>query len=188
MDYSYLSDAALVTQLRQTESDEHDHRLLSILYRRHHDSVVRKCYYYLKDWEAAQDVSQEVWIRVMAKLHQFRPDVDFTPWLFGIAHNRCQDHLRQNKRLLHQEISRKIIDRWEEELDTEDTDKPLVEVLEELLEKIRGDEKIVLSLRYEQGWSIRAIALSLNTSENNVKKRLSRSRQKLLKLLNKYRR
>ena len=186
MDHFQLSDAALIIQFRQTDPNDGTHKLLAVLYQRHQQSVVRKCYYYLRDWEAAQDVSQEVWIRVLAKLHQFHTGADFTPWLFGIVHNRCRDHIRQDKRLLDQEISRKIADSLAEDLNTEGLDQPLSEILVELMEKISGEEKLLLSLKHEQGWTSKAIAQSLGISEDNVKKRVSRARQKLRKLLDQY--
>ena len=187
MDHTKLSDASLIALFRQADPDDRDHRLLAILYQRHQKSVVHNCYGYLKDWEAAQDVSQEVWIRVMSKLHQFRTGSDFTPWLSSIVHNRSCDHLRKDKRLLDQEISKKIVDSLAEELDTEGVDKPLLEILEELMEKISGEEKHLLSLKYERGWTSKIIAQSLDISEDNAKKRISRARQKLAKLLTRYR-
>ncbi len=88
--------------------------------------------------------------------------------------------------MLDQEISRKIADSLAEELNTEALDRPLSEILVELMEKISGEEKLLLSLKHEQGWTSKAIAQSLGISEDNVKKRVSRARQKLRKLLDQY--
>lgn len=186
MPHSSLSDEELIAKLRQSDIVEPDAKFLSVLVERHQDRMVRKCYYYVKDSETARDLSQEVWIRVLTKLHQFRPQAPFIPWLFGIVHNRCHDHIQQNKRLLHQEISQKIVNSLEDELDTEHVDKPTIEILEELMEKISGEDKLLLLLKYKHRWTAKAIAQSLSISEDNVKKRLSRSRQKLQMLLSKY--
>ena len=140
MDISIISDESLIAHFRQTDIRNNDPKLLSLLFERHQESVVRRCRYYVKDLETAQDLSQEVWIRVLNKMYQFRTEADFAPWLFTIIHNRCQDHIRQNKRLLHQEISRKIVDSLEDELSTEDIDKPTIEILEELMCMISGGE------------------------------------------------
>ena len=144
---------------------------------------MRRCHYHVRDPEAARDLSQEVWIRVMTKFHQFRQEATFTSWLFGIAHHRCHDHLKKDKQRLHQEISRKIIDSLADSLDAEEADQLTVEILGELMEKISGQDKLLLLLKHEQDWSIRTIAQSLNMKEDNVKKHLSRSRQKVQKLL-----
>ncbi len=183
MDLSSLSDEALIVQIRQHAPENYDPTLLSILFERHRERVVRTCCYYLKDRDAADDIAQEVWIRVLTRLHQFRTEASFIPWLLGIVHNRCQSHIRQSKRALHREISQKIVDSLEDELDTENINKPTVEILEDLMENISGEEKLLLSLKYQQGWSIKTIAQSLGLSEDTVKKRLSRTRAKVEKLL-----
>ena len=61
-----------------------------------------------------------------------------------------------------------------------------VEILEELLGQVSGEEKLLLLLKYEQGWSIQSIQQSMQLSESAVKVRLYRTREKLQKLLNQY--
>ena len=73
---------------------------------------------------------------------------------------------------------------FKEEVDTEDIVKPTVDILEELLEQISGEEKLLLLLKYQQGWSIKTIQQSLQISESAVKVRLSRTREKMRKLIN----
>ena len=187
MDYSQLNDEALISHFRQTDSGNNDPILLKVLFQRHQQNVVKKCCYFVKDAETAHDLSQEVWIRVLTRLHQFDVTASFTAWLFQIAHNRCHDHIRQNKRLLHQEISWKIVDRMEEELNTKGVNKPTVDILQELMEKISSQGKLILKLKYEDGWSIKDIAKSLDISEGSVKMRLSRARQEMQKLLKEHR-
>ncbi len=74
----------------------------------------------------------------------------------------------------------------QEEMETEDIVKPTVELLEELMEKISGQGKLVLLLKYHKGWSIKEIQNSLEVSESTVKMRLSRSREKINYLFDVY--
>ncbi len=60
MDDTHLTDQDIIQRFLQNESP----RLFNALVRRHQSSVLQQCRRQLRDAEAAQDVSQEVWIRV----------------------------------------------------------------------------------------------------------------------------
>jgi len=100
--------------------------------------------------------------------------------------NRCINHKKKNNKHFHQEISRSLIEKFEDKIDTDTLNKPTIEILEELLEKISGEGKLILLLKYKEGWSIETIQKSLNLSESAVKMRLSRIKGKLNVLLEKY--
>ncbi len=173
-----LDDETTIARFRQ-DSEQDNPRLLAELVRRFQSEVVKECYRYVKNQEEAQDVSQEVWIRVITKLPQYDNTQPFRPWLFTIVKNRCIDHLRQNKQQLHQELSLKISDSLQEEMEAEEDIAPTVELLEALMEKISGQGKLVLLLKYYQGWTIKEIQHSLGVSKSTVKMRLARSREKI---------
>ncbi len=177
-----LDDETIIARFRRNNSEEDNPKLLAELVRRFQEDVAKECYRYLKDRDEAQDVSQEVWIRVITKLPQYDHTKPFRPWLFTIVKNRCFDHLQQNKDLLHQELSLKIIDSLQEEMETEVGMTPTIELLEELMEKISGQGKLVLLLKHYRGWSNKEIQKSLELSEGTVKMRLSRSREKIRQL------
>ncbi|REJ33880.1 MAG: RNA polymerase subunit sigma-24 [Bacillota bacterium] len=48
--------------------------------------------------QAAEDVAQDVFLRVYRSLHTFRGDASFTTWLFRITHNVCNDYRRRMQR------------------------------------------------------------------------------------------
>ncbi len=105
MPTSSLSDEALVQQIKATA----DPALLGALVQRYQTTVVQACYRYVKDHDTAQDLSQEVFLRVLIKIHSFDGKASFSTWLHTIINNRCVDHLRRDKRALHQDISERII-------------------------------------------------------------------------------
>lgn len=182
MNLSRLSDEELLHRFQEYGTAN----FFSELVRRYEAEVLKKCYQRLRDREAAKDVSQEVFLRLLTRSGTYQAGLPFKPWLGRIIHNRCIDHLKQDKTGLHQEISHKIVDTLEEEIDTEDITRPTVEILQELLEKVSGEEKLILLLKYEQQWSIQTIQQSLELSESAVKQRLKRSREKLQRLLTQY--
>jgi RNA polymerase sigma factor (sigma-70 family) len=57
----------------------------------------------LRNRQEAEDVTQEVFIAVLARSETFRGDADVTTWLYRIATNRCLNHLRSRSRSAHRE-------------------------------------------------------------------------------------
>ena len=146
-------------------------------------SVIRRCQRYIKDQDAAQDVSQEVFLRVLLKIPGFKGNASFATWLHTIIHNRCIDHIRKDKKAMDLEISEHIAESLQEEWDTDAAEEPTVEILETLMEQISGAEKYLLLLKYKEGWSTRQIQQATGLPESIIKNRLYRTKQKLRKLL-----
>lgn len=69
-------------------------RLLEYLMRRFGDRVFYLAYFYLGDRHYAQDVSQEVFLRVYAGLDHFRGDASYYTWIYKITRNLCLKQLR----------------------------------------------------------------------------------------------
>ena len=178
MSLSALSDEELIVQLQQ----ELKPRLMNELVARHRPTIVKNCYRHLRNREEAEDVAQEVLIRIVTKLPTFRREGPFAAWRDKIVYNRCSDHLKKDKQHLHQEISERIADTFAEEVDNQLKDAPTVEELNQLMEEISREAKSILLLKCERGWSGRAIEEALHLSEGAVKMRLHRVRAKLQRL------
>ena len=71
---------------------------LSILFERHHRRLFGFCLGLLGSRDAAGDLVQEVFFRVLKYRHTFRDEADFAPWLYRLARNACIDHLRKGGR------------------------------------------------------------------------------------------
>lgn len=71
---------------------------LSILFERHHRRLYGFCSGLLGSRDAARDVVQEVFFRVLKYRGTFRDDADFAPWLYRLARNACIDQLRKGGR------------------------------------------------------------------------------------------
>ena len=83
-----LSDAELVEQAQTGKSEA-----VSLLYRRHRTAIFRYAYSKLYNQQQAQDVTGEIFLRMVANLPQYRnTGAPFTAWLFRIAHNYIITH------------------------------------------------------------------------------------------------
>ena len=182
MPTSPLSDEALVQQIKEGA----DPRALGILLQRHQATVVQACHRLVKDRDTAQDLSQEVFMRVVIRIEEFNGRSSFSTWLHSIVQNRCVDHLRRTKRPMLQDLSRRIIDTLAEELEDEAEKLTLEQVLT-LLEEVDGQDKYLLLLKYEQGFTAQEIRQATGLSEGTIKMRLHRAKARLRKLLSQVR-
>lgn len=73
---------------------------LSILFERHHRKLYGFCLGLLGNPDAARDLVQEVFFRVLRYRQTFREDAEFAPWFYRLARNACIDHLRKGGREL----------------------------------------------------------------------------------------
>lgn len=68
------------------------------LVRAHADAVYAHAYRFFGDAQAAQDATQEVWVKVFRSLEGFGSRAAFTTWLFRVTRNVCLDMLRSGRR------------------------------------------------------------------------------------------
>jgi RNA polymerase sigma-70 factor (ECF subfamily) len=73
---------------------------LAELYRRCGALIYRRCLKLLADPAAAQDATQEVFIRLMSQIHRLESrDDDYLPWIYRVATNHCLNVVRDDARL-----------------------------------------------------------------------------------------
>lgn len=70
---------------------------LEEVFRKYRDTVYRTCLRYLRDAGDAEDLTQEVFVKLHRKLPEFRGDSSLTTWIYRIAVNTCIDFLRTRK-------------------------------------------------------------------------------------------
>lgn len=68
------------------------------LMRRYKRPIINFCYRLLGDTGDAEDVAQEVFVRVYQNIADYRPRAKFSTWLFALARNAAIDRLRYRKR------------------------------------------------------------------------------------------
>lgn len=174
--YNHLSDEDLIRLLQ-----EGNHRYFSLFTDRYEKYILQKCKGYVKDQDTAEDLCQEVLIKVFLQLPKFRHEAKFSSWLFIIIHNTCIDYLRKNKKNVRVVLTEKLVKEvtqmvdFDEELPEEKT----TEILNTLLEELSHEEKLILLLKYKEKHHVKDIQLALGLSESAVKMRLKRAREKL---------
>jgi RNA polymerase sigma-70 factor (ECF subfamily) len=85
-----FADAELVTRALRGRDDGFEE-----LVRRYQRPIVSYVYRMTGDYDAALDLTQEVFIKVYNSLARYRPEYKFSTWIYRIAHNAAVDHLRR---------------------------------------------------------------------------------------------
>ena len=86
-----LTDVELITNAISGYEDGFEE-----LVRRYQRPITSYVYRMLSDYEAALDVTQEVFIKVYNSLEKYSSDYKFSTWLYRIAHNAAIDYMRRN--------------------------------------------------------------------------------------------
>ncbi|MEM0994804.1 MAG: sigma-70 family RNA polymerase sigma factor [Bacteroidota bacterium] len=148
--------------------------------------VLRKCVSIVQDREVAKDLSQDVMIKVFANLSKFKGKSDFSFWVKSITYNHCMDYLKQQKRLQFSEVKAEEFERISiDEIEQEHSILKEIKLsqLERFLEELKGNDRLILLMRYQEGMSVKQITDSLKISSSAVKMRLKRSRDRLAALI-----
>ncbi|HEY0378237.1 MAG TPA: sigma-70 family RNA polymerase sigma factor [Pyrinomonadaceae bacterium] len=87
---SAAADCDLVTQAVSGREDGFEE-----LVRRYQRPIAGYVYRMVGDYEAALDLTQEVFIKVYNSLRRYRSEFKFSTWIYKIAHNSAVDHLRR---------------------------------------------------------------------------------------------
>jgi RNA polymerase sigma-70 factor (ECF subfamily) len=66
------------------------------LVRRYQRPISGYVYRMVGDYDAALDLTQEIFIKIYGSLARYRPEFKFSTWIYKIAHNAAIDHLRRN--------------------------------------------------------------------------------------------
>lgn len=150
------------------------------LYERYANKVYRKCYSFVYNQAKAEDFTHDIFLKLIVKIGTFKETSKFSTWLYSITYNYCMDQIRVTKK------SQEVALDGDYELTDEDNDEDLVQMqgsqLSKSLEKIPSDEKALILMKYQDDFSIKEIAYTLNITESAVKMRLLRSKEKLRKL------
>jgi RNA polymerase sigma-70 factor (ECF subfamily) len=130
--------------------------------------------------EDAEDITQEIFVKVFKSLEQFREESEFSTWLYRIAYNTTLSELRKRK-IAPVPVNENLNPANEPFIDDEEDDLKEVKLqyLEEALKKLFPDEFFLVTLYYFKEQSIEAISKISNLSVANVKVKLHRIRKKL---------
>lgn len=152
------------------------------LYRRHYDAVFRYCVHRLFERQTAEDVTSDVFLKVVENFSGFKGNErQFRCWLYRIATNAVNNHLRKISRRNHllkfarEQSNNKIADCGEsaEKLD----------LLRNAVFTLRPLYQTIITLRFFESLKLTEIAQVLGSRPGTVRSQLTRALARLRKVL-----
>lgn len=150
-------------------AQEGESAIVGELYEQYQRGIFRYLYYRVGDQQTAEDLTSEVFLRMVEKLSIYDDqNLSFQAWLFQIARNLSIDHYR--KMSVQQDVQ--LLDEFPEQgvepsdlIDQELT----VEKLRHALVKLPENQRDVIVMRFIVGMPISEVAESLHKTEDSIK-------------------
>lgn len=169
-----LDDSQLIAQYING-----DKKSLEVLIKKYLNPIYGFVYKNVGDKPAAEDITQEVFIKVWKNIKKFDQKREFKPWIFQIAKNTSIDYLRKKKTI---PFSRFENEKGQNVLleNIAPESQNIVELLNNkrvvqlALETLSAEDKNIINLRHTDGMSFKEISETLEKSINTVKSRYRR--------------
>ncbi len=182
-----LSDAALVIRIKDDDS-----KALEEIVKRYSNKVYNLAFHLTRDASAAEEIMQEVFLTVIAKIATLTNEAYFATWLYRVTTNAAYGFLRKEKKFSDQPS---VDDMNQDQSPTYDwstlpDDILLSEesssVLRESIDSLPETMRTIVIMKDVDGFKNEEIAQSLGLSVPAVKSRLHRGRLILRRTLSDY--
>ncbi|MGG4492011.1 RNA polymerase sigma factor SigX [Metabacillus idriensis] len=158
------------------------------IYEKYHGDIFQFLFYMVKNREQAEDLVQEVYIRILKSYDSFEGRSSEKTWIFSIARHVAIDFFRKQKTL-----KQRILETFDWDRQQIQDVQPMPEEIAAQNEELQGiyrslgsctvDQRSVIILRYLQGLSIAETAAALGFTESKVKTTQHRALKALKKHL-----
>ena len=169
-----------------------DKKAYEVLVLQYPDRLVFSIYKFLKDYELAQDIAQEAFVKAFKNIEKFRGDSSFYTWIYRIAINTAKNFLSSKSRkseiyddeIMELKLSESAVtsENPENILEAEELRSVMMGAIQDLPDDIRT----TLSLREFDGLSYEEIAEVQNCPIGTVRSRIHKGREILDKTFSKY--
>lgn len=180
------ADEALMMRYQEGEV-----RAFEVLLHRHRKPLYNFVIRYISSREAAEDLVQEVFLRVLKGAQKYQQKAKFTTWLYTIARNLCIDYSRRQK---HRKVASldqptssasesgtlmEVIPSGTATSDREIYNAQLAQAMHRAVRSLPGDQREVFLMREFLNLSFKEIGQIIGISENTVKSRMRYALSKL---------
>lgn len=158
----------------------------SVIIDRYGDMVYTLVNRTLGDGEEAQDVTQDIFVKVYSSLGKYNGTSAFSTWLYRVAYNAAISHIRKHKRRPSGMDENRLANVTDDDMDgvfRKAAEEKRYADLEAALSKLDHDERAIISMFYMEDRSINDISEITGISVANVKVKLYRIRKKLYILM-----
>ncbi|WP_159023844.1 RNA polymerase sigma factor [Formosa sp. L2A11] len=160
---------------------DQEHNFLELL--EEHQNIVHKvCRLYTNDYDAHNDLFQEITIQLWKAYPKFRGDAKFSTWMYRIGLNTAITLYRKSKRRVTTQDFDAVQFKIKAE-DYDDTEEEQLKLLYSAVKQLNDIEK-ALVLLYLEDKNYREISETMGISEVNARVKMNRVKTKLRTILN----
>ena len=174
-----------------------DDQAFSRLFQKYFPKILNLIYRFVSDPQHAEDIAQEVFVRVYSGAKTFSPQSKFSTWLYKVTINRCFSDYKKTRREKERQVTESDLatDGQRDPLTLENHPSPqpspeaqvinteLQQSIQSALDKLPPDQKMALVLLTYEGLSYEEIARISGSSIKAVERRIYHARQTLRTLL-----
>ncbi|HXW03740.1 MAG TPA: sigma-70 family RNA polymerase sigma factor [Vicinamibacterales bacterium] len=148
------------------------------LVERHRAMVYRVAYQFAGNHHDAEDIAQDVFLKVYRSLDRFRQDAQLTSWLYRIVMNACIDHRRRSQPAVAvpfgDDAELRVLNMPEDAPGPEQRAYAgeLGAVLQAAVARLPQGQRLIFVMRHHQGLKLGEIAEALGLAEGTVKRQL----------------
>ncbi|MDH7511325.1 MAG: RNA polymerase sigma factor [Clostridiales bacterium] len=174
-------DSVLSNLIRRGK--EGDNRALEEIYERYKSSFFNLAYRYTYDRVAAEDLLQEIFIKIFTHLQDVHTEETFVAWMYRIAVNSCYSYLRSKKSHESRTVAMNSIEGRKEEAVYDSHEGSLRQSLDEAVHALPDKLRAVFLLHDVQGFKHEEIARMLGIETGTSKSQLFKARMKIREFL-----
>ena len=163
-----------------------DDEAFTTLIRKHQKSVHALAWRRVDDFHFAEEITQDVFLRVYKHLSKLKNPNQFSGWLYVVTNRLCNTWLKKNKSVMQPledipvvDIERSSYSRYVSEQREEEVSEQRRELVGKLLKKLPESERTVMTLYYLGEMTTKEIGKFLGVSMNTITSRLHRARKRL---------
>ncbi len=160
-----------------------DSNAFEILLNRYKNGIFRFILGFCNNHSEAEDLLQEVFIKIIKGLHNFKGDSRFSTYFFTVARNCCIDRHRKKSRILEKDLDKEIVENFKHPETHSPSDNiersETRAIILEAVNKLPPEQKEAFLLKEESGATIAEIAKIAGCPENTIKSRLRYAVQSL---------
>jgi RNA polymerase sigma-70 factor, ECF subfamily len=161
-----------------------DREAFKMLFEAYKDKVFSIAVYSVGDKSIADDVTQQIFLKLFSTIKQFRGDSEFTTWLYRLVVNACMDERRRRRRWLPWGETLAMTNIGEKKPQEKQYDRlEIAEAVRNAIRELKPKFRLPILLKYMEGLSYEEIAAVMGCSKGTVASRLNRGHGQLARHL-----
>ncbi len=173
-----MTDEEIVNEIVFNNKTE----LFEVLYNRYSSLIYNKCFSFVNNQPEAQDLTQDIFLKLFIKLSTYTNKSKFSTWLYSFTYNYCINYITRNPVKKYEFCFPEYFEignYYSDDLNSSENTEALEKQLNKALNALPENDRYILILKYKNDMSINKIQSVLGLGNSAVKMRIKRAKEKL---------